>query len=208
MKIKVIGFSGVSGAGKTTLAKKLSQKLNASCLFWDDFDDISSSPDDYVQWYFRGSDYKEFNYVSLAHVLFELKKGNHIVHPVFKNVIPPTPFIVFDAPPGRLHEQTGQFIDYQVHIDVPLDISLVRRTMRDFKNENKTKEELIDDLEFYLNYSRPLFFDEQLKLKADCIINGCLSTEEQVEIVYQNLKVKKILIQDENSFLNKDDTNI
>ena len=37
----LIGISGCSGAGKTTLVNELSKKLNTAKLHWDDFDEIS-----------------------------------------------------------------------------------------------------------------------------------------------------------------------
>ncbi len=44
--VKIIGISGISGAGTTTLTKALGTALDATTIFWDDFDDISESPDD------------------------------------------------------------------------------------------------------------------------------------------------------------------
>lgn len=181
MSSYIIGISGVSGSGKTTLTKKLSEELNATSLYWDEFDEISRSPDDYVEWYKAGCDYKEFDYSKLSEILRELKNGSTVKHPVWGKNLQPTQFIIFDAPNGRLHAQTGKYIDYCIHIEAPLDISLIRRTIRDFNDSNKTKEELLEDLSFYLNDSRPLFFDEDLIKLSDFVIDGCLTTEEQVK---------------------------
>jgi uridine kinase len=155
---KVIGISGVTGAGKTTLANALAQALQSTLIRWDDFDEISLSPTDYVDWYHRGRNYNEWDYPALADLLSLLKANQSVVHPVFNNLLQPTEYIVFDAPLGRLHPQTGQCVDICIHITVPLDISLCRRLLRDFKKNNETKEELLAELEYYLFYSRPLFF--------------------------------------------------
>ncbi|HXW53424.1 MAG TPA: hypothetical protein VEL47_04880 [Myxococcota bacterium] len=42
---RIIGISGISGAGTTTTTKALAEALNATALYWDDFDDISSGPE-------------------------------------------------------------------------------------------------------------------------------------------------------------------
>ncbi|KAB8031028.1 AAA family ATPase [Fluviispira multicolorata] len=183
----VIGISGVSGSGKTTLTQKLSEGLNATKLFWDEFDEVSNSPDDYVEWYNSGRNYDAFDYISLSQTLLELKVGKSIKHPVTGQMLNPSKYIIFDAPLGRLHEQTGKYINFCIHIDTPLDISLVRRTLRDFTDSNKTKEELLEDLNFYMNSSRPLFCDKLLIKLADLVIDGLLTPEEQVKKIISNI---------------------
>ncbi len=98
-------------------------------------------------------------------------------------------FIIFDAPLGRLHSETGQFIDFMLHLSVPLDVSLCRRLLRDFANQNLAKD-ILEELEFYLNESRPLYFDEKLKLTADFVVNGLLSPENELEVVMNYLREK------------------
>jgi len=180
---KIIGITGKTGAGKTTLAKTLANSLQATMICWDDFDDISQGPEDYVDWYNRGQNYNEWNYEGLAKVLQTLKHNNSIVHPTLNILLDPTEYIIFDAPLGLLHAQTGQYIDTCVHIEVPLDVSLGRRLIRDFKGNAKSKDELIEELEFYLLHSRPLFFDDELKMKADLVIDGMVPIDEMVQEV-------------------------
>jgi len=191
MNLKIIGISGNMGAGKTTLAHALQQNLKSTLLCWDDFDDISTSPSDYVEWYHRGQDYNEWNYQALADVLEELKAKQSVSHPALKKLLNPTEYIIFDAPLGRLHQQTGQFIDILIHINVPLDVSLCRHLLRDFKGSNKTKEELLEELEYYLSHSRSLFFDDDLKASADLVIDGMLTIEKQIQKINAYLKREK-----------------
>lgn len=74
-----------------------------------------------------------------------------------------------------------------IHIEAPLDVSLSRHLIRDFKANDKTKEELIAELEYYLSHSRPLFIDDALKTSADFIIDGMMSTNNQVEVIKKYL---------------------
>ncbi len=196
MKPKVIGISGISCAWKTTLVRVLAVDLQATIFGWDEFDDISSGPDDYVDWYKRGQNYKEWGYIALADVLKSLKSGQSILHPALGYLLNPTQYIIFDAPLGRQHAQTGQFIDVCIHVEIPLDVSLCRRLIRDFKDSDKTKKELLTELEYYLSHSRPLFFDDELKTGADIIVDGMQTTENQVE------KIKKYLNREASLFNN------
>lgn len=189
---KIIGISGNMGAGKTTLAKALALNLQSTMVSWDEFDEISTAPKDYVDWYKRGQDYNEWNYQALADVLRSLKLNQSILHPTLKTTLYPTKYIIFDAPLGRLHVQTGQYIDMCIHLKVPLDISLCRHLIRDFKDNNKSKEDLLDEVEYYLSHSRPLFFDDSLINNADLIINGMLSTDEQIKEIKNKLLVENI----------------
>lgn len=184
---KIISISGHSGAGKTTLADALGLALQATAIFWDDFDPISTAPQDYVDWFKRGANYSEWDYPDLANVLKTLKVNHSISHPVLNNLLEPTPFIIFDTGNGRLHKQTGQYIDIAIHIDVPLDVSLSRRLIRDFKTTDQTKNDIIQELEFYLLHSRPLFIDDDRKSASDFIISGMLSTQEQIQKIKDNL---------------------
>ncbi|EKD71677.1 MAG: hypothetical protein ACD_46C00125G0001 [uncultured bacterium] len=187
----IIGISGITGAGKSTLATALANKLQATGLFWDEFDEISTSPDDYVAWYNSNHDYAEFDYQALADVILALKNGKQVQHPVTKVLLEPTKFIIVDAPLGKKHQQTGQYIDVFIHVDVPLDIALARRVIRDLKNKNLREQDIIDELEYYLNKSRKLFSDEgmcEISNSADYIVDGLDDIEKQVNdiIAYIN----------------------
>lgn len=187
MSITVIGISGKTGAGKTTIAKILAKKLHAVSLFWDDFDGVSKSPENYVEWYDRGQDYGEWQYNSLASTLHTLKQNKSVTHPVFNHIVQPTSYIVFDAPLGRLHTQTGKYIDFCIYLDTPLDVLLARRILRDFKTDETSKEDLLKEVDYYLHHSRKLFFDDDLKTSADLIISGVNTTEAQIIEIEQHI---------------------
>jgi len=187
-KYLIIGISGMSGAGKTTLVKALSDSINAAAVYWDDFDPISKNPEALVEWYHRGKNYAEFDYEGLSEVLNKLKSGSMIQHPVSNIDLASTPLIIFDAPMGRLHQQTGKHIDIEIYMDTPADIALARRLIRDCEHTLYDKNEIIEELKFYIEKSRPLFFSDDLKNSADLLIDGSLATKEQIEKIYSYLK--------------------
>lgn len=183
----ILGISGVTGAGKTTLCKALANELKSTSIFWDDFDPISTSPGDYLDWYHRGQNYNEWNYPALAEGIRLLKNNNSFLHPIHHSTLQPTKYLIFDAPLGRCHIQTGQLIDIAIHLSTPLDVTLCRRILRDNWEDTHTKDDIMDDLKYYLSHSRPLFFDDDLKASADLIIDGMLSIDDQIKRVLESL---------------------
>lgn len=185
---KIIGISGIGGSGKSTLTKALAKKLNALTLFWDDFDEISSDPEDYIEWYEKSGNYDEWKYDSLADVLKQLSLGNSLICPATHKELKPTEYIIFDAPLGRKHHATGQYIDLCVFLNTPLDVALARRLIRDFSGKPDKFLEMMDELDFYVNSSRPLYeMDYKNKLDVELILDGTLPIEQMVETILQKL---------------------
>lgn len=186
---QVVAISGIAGSGKTTIAKALAQKWNATAIYWDDFDELSSSPDDYVEWFESGC--KEggdaWRYPLLADVLNRLTKGESPICPVTQKKLNPTSLIIFDAPLGRSHEETAPFISYLVHLDTPLDVALSRRVLRDYSSSHSSVE-ILEALQFYLERSRPLFKDLfDTKGGADLVLSGLERIEVQMAMIEANL---------------------
>jgi uridine kinase len=186
-KVNIIGISGIGGAGKSTLTQALGDALNATMIYWDDFDSISIEPDDFIQWYHAGRDYSAWQYDALAEVLKQLKMGNAVLCPATQKTLVPTPYIIFDAPLGRKHTATGQYIDYAIFLNTPLDIAMARRILRDFRDQPvRNSSELFEELEFYLNSSRPLYaMAYEDNDYYDLIMDGSLSKEVQLKQALQ-----------------------
>ncbi len=174
----IIGISGISGAGKSTLIKRLAETLQATTIFWDDYDEISQAPEDYVEWFYSSKDYNDWIYPKLVDSLQQLKNNETVVCPATKRNLTPTKYILFDAPLGYCHEATGKYIDFLICLDTPLDVALARRLIRDHKS-NPNPQKMIQELEEYLSKSRPLFILSPEEKTADLIVDGSLALEEQ-----------------------------
>jgi uridine kinase len=96
--------------------RKSQEKLpNSFAIFFDDFDecdDPTIHPTDLYQWALDGGDANAWQTAGIIAKLNALKKNQEY------------DFVVFDAPLGRAHEDSGRFIDLMVFIDTPLEASI------------------------------------------------------------------------------------
>ena len=163
----VIGLSSPSGGGKTTITKALSKKLpNNTAVYFDEFDDSTVHPADLAEWAANGGDYNVWNEFQ---------------------------YLIFDAPLGRANSELGEFIDFMVFIDTPLDVAMARRFLRDcfdvFDNNkeadwNGLKKELVG----YLNGGRSAYLEmlKSVKPSSDFVVDGILP----IDAVCQSIVLK------------------
>jgi len=187
----VIGISSVSGGGKTATARMLAELLqNAITLCFDDYDDSNIHPENRQAWLKEGGDYNAWKTPTLTKDLQALKTGNPITSVLDGSLISPARFIIFDAPLGREHCDSGRFIDFMVFIDTPLDIAMARRVLRDLSDKDlkadDTLKNLEENLSSYLNEGRPIYlhFENHVKQTSDLILDGCLPLDELAMEIY------------------------
>lgn len=186
----VIGVSGISGAGKSTLIKRLAKTLQVTFLIWDDYDEISQGPEDYVKWYGSSKNYEDWVYDDLADTLKKLKAGQKVICPATKRELHPTDYILFDAPLGYCHKATGKHIDFLICLDTPLDIALARRLLRDYRSHPEPQK-ILEELNDYLSRSRPLYILTPEEKASDLIVDGSLPVDQQEQKVLTALQMIK-----------------
>jgi uridine kinase len=182
----VIGISSVSGGGKTAVTKKLTELLqDAVMLCFDDYDETTVHPEDLHTWFTAGADYNVWKTPGLTSDLLSLATGNYVTSPLDGSNIQTAKYIVFDAPLGRAHSDTGKFIDFMVFIDTPLDIAMARRIMRDINTQTEKGAEnavkyLNAHLSSYLNGGQLLFLELEKQIKSNCdiVLDGRLTVDE------------------------------
>jgi uridine kinase len=87
------------------------------------------------------------------------KNPNALISPLDGSRLVPSQYIIFDAPLGYAHKETGQYIDFLVFIDTPLDVAMARRILRDdFAGQSSLSDEqartLKMNMERYLEFAR------------------------------------------------------
>ena len=142
-----------------------------------------------------GADYNVWKTPGLTRDLQSLTTGNQITSPVDGSAIQAAKYIVFDAPLGRAHADTGRFIDFMVFIDTPLDIAMARRLLRDITSPSEQCAEdsiksLKANLSSYLKGGQSLYLEleKQIKRNCDMVLDGRLTVDELAATIYKRLR--------------------
>ncbi|MBP1995351.1 AAA family ATPase [Paenibacillus eucommiae] len=127
-----IVISGTSGSGKTTLCKKLATLLgnDSVCLSFDEY--FAASEFNLIIWYTNGANPDEVKNAQLLEDLHSLRTGKNIKNITTGETIKPSAYILLDEPFGRGRYKTENLIDFSVHLELPLEVSLARRILRHF----------------------------------------------------------------------------
>eukprot|EP00130_Batrachochytrium_dendrobatidis_P008547 XP_006683422.1 hypothetical protein BATDEDRAFT_93182 [Batrachochytrium dendrobatidis JAM81] len=163
----VISIAGVSGAGKTTIATQLNERLkNSRKLLFDEYD--FEGPDDIIDWVDRGANYDEWNLSPLISDLEAL-------------LTEPLNYIVLDFPFAYKHSMTSNLIDFTIYIDTPLDIAMARRVIRDFRNSST--EIILFEMKNYITQGRRGYIEmiKSIRPNSDIIVAGTLPLSKIIE---------------------------
>jgi uridine kinase len=127
----VIAISGTSGSGKTSLVQQVVQALgDATSFYADDYASLARQPPDLGRWLDDGADPGAFENPELREALATLRDGTPLSHPR-RGEIQPARFIVMEEPFGRARPGVGELLDFVACIDIPLEIALARKLLRE-----------------------------------------------------------------------------
>lgn len=189
----VIAISGTTGAGKTTLVNKLASELNGVALFFDAYQKTTFYPNDLISRLTQGESIDtNINPIDVKSPDFyadlcKLKEGLKVVDP-WGRELNPAKYIIVEEPFARLREGMKEILDSVVYIQIPHNISLARRVLRDIRHEyqdydSDKKLEVIENyLSSYINglgYGYQII-DELAIQSSDFILDGLKDAEENV----------------------------
>jgi len=177
---KIIGISGGSGSGKTTIVRKISESISEFVFIPQDN-------------YYRSAEFitnqniTDFNFdhpnafdkeLMFQH-LNDLKNGKSIQMPQYDFVhhrrqdetveVKPKKVIIFEGIMVFYEKSIRDLMDLKIFVDTPDDIRFIRRLQRDVNERGRTQESVIKQ---YMDVVRPGHFEfiEPTKRYADIII--------------------------------------
>lgn len=176
----IIGISGGSGSGKTTIVTKISEVVQ---------DFVFIAQDSYYKsaQHMSNANITAFNFdhpdafdneLIITH-LQALKQNNAIEKPQYDFVnhrrktetvaVQPKPLIIFEGIMIFFDPEIRELLDLKIYVDTPDDIRFIRRLKRDIVERGRTLDSVITQ---YYEYVRPghYQFVEPTKAYADLII--------------------------------------
>jgi len=177
---RIIGISGGSGSGKTTIVRKISESIQ---------DFVFIPQDNYYKSaeFINNSNITEFNFdhpnafdkdLMIRH-LTDLKEGRSIQMPQYDFVhhrrmnetieVNPRKVIIFEGIMVFYEKSVRDLMDLKIYVDTPDDIRFIRRLQRDVNERGRTQDSVIKQ---YMDVVRPGHFEfiEPTKSYADIII--------------------------------------
>lgn len=178
--VKLVGITGGSGSGKTTIVRKISEIVS---------DFVFIPQDNYYKSaeYINNTNITAFNFDhpeafdnELLHThLSQLKAGGAIDMPQYDFVhhrrktetlrVEPSKLVIFEGIMVFFDPKIRELLDLKLYVDTPDDIRFIRRLERDMKERGRTVDSVIQQ---YLEVVRPGHYEfiEPTKLYADLII--------------------------------------
>ncbi len=178
--VKIVGITGGSGSGKTTIVRKISEIVS---------DFVFIPQDNYYKSaeYINNTNITAFNFDHpeafdnelLHNQLSALKAGKPIEMPQYDFVhhrrktetvrVEPSKLIIFEGIMVFFDPHIRDLLDLKLYVDTPDDIRFIRRLERDMKERGRTVDSVIQQ---YLEVVRPGHYDfiEPTKIYADLII--------------------------------------
>jgi uridine kinase len=195
----VIALSGPSGAGKSTVIQELISRFgSAVALRIDDYEASSFFPDT-AQWLAESADPNAFHTPQFIADVRSLRSGIAITPPDTSVAIQPARFLIVEEPFGRGRDQMQDLIDFVAHIEIPLEIALARKILRQnaFLPWEQDPEVFIahlrEFLSWYLSVGRTFYLairDRVLK-NCDLVVDGIRPPEEIAEAIVTAVQAKQ-----------------
>ncbi len=196
--VKLIGISGGSGSGKTTIVRQIAEIVpDFVCIAQDSYYKSAEYMDNQNITAFNFDHPAAFDTDLMVEHLRALKRGQTIRVPVYDFVhhhrlpetveVVPRSLVLFEGIMVFVDPRVRDLLDLKLYVDTPDDIRFIRRLQRDIKERGRTVESVIRQ---YLEVVRPghLEFIEPTKAYADLIIPEGGSNEKALQVLASFMK--------------------
>ncbi len=198
MEVKLIGITGGSGSGKSTVVRRIKEEQPESVLISQD-NYYRSAPfisnENITAYNFDHPD--AFDMDLMLSNLMDLKEGKACMMPQYDFVhhtrldeyvrVEPMPLIIIDGLMIFYDKRIRDLLDLKLYVDTPPDIRFIRRLQRDITERGRTVESVIEQ---YTQVVRPGHFSfiEPTKEYADLIIPEGGYNESAMRVIFSFVK--------------------
>lgn len=178
----VIGITGGSGSGKSTIAKEICKRFGEDSLSTLEMDCYYKDQSNLSFEERRLTNYDHpdaFDMELLIQHIVELMNGKSVEKPLYDFeihnrksetiLVQPKKIIIVEGILVLLESRLRELLDIKIYVDTDADVRFIRRLVRDINERGRTIESVIDQ---YLGVVRPMHmqFTESTKRYADIII--------------------------------------
>ncbi|SKA75995.1 uridine kinase [Clostridium sp. USBA 49] len=196
----LIGITGGTGSGKSTIAREIYNKFDGNCIAMIEQDSYykDQSHLSFEERIKTNYDHPDaFDTPLLIEHLKSLLKGQEIYKPIYdfslhnrkKETIKvePKDIIILEGILILQEIELRDLLDIKIYVDTDPDVRIIRRLIRDINERGRTVNSVIDQ---YLNVVRPMHmqFIEPTKRYADIIIPEGGHNKVAIDLLVANIK--------------------
>lgn len=194
MDVKLIGITGGSGSGKSTVVRRI-EEVSSDCLLIEQDNYYKSAPqvsnDNITAFNFDHPD--AFDMDLMLGNLYDLKNGCSTLMPQYDFVthsrkkenilLEPKKLIIVDGLMVLYDERIRNLLDLKIYVETPPDIRFIRRLKRDILERGRTMDSVIKQ---YVEVVRPGHYNfiEPTKEYADIIIPEGGYNENAMQVLF------------------------
>ena len=195
----VVGIAGGTGSGKTTITKKLMQRLggDVSVIYHDNYYKAHHNMS-YEERSRLNYDHPDsFDTDLLIQAVKDLKAGRSVTCPVYDYTIHDRSDQVIVVKPAKVVIVEGilifqsrelcQQMDIKIYVDTDADVRILRRIVRDVRDRGRSLDSVVNQ---YLSTVKPMHeqFVEPSKRNADIIIPEGGHNQVAMEMVMERVR--------------------